>query len=50
MSTILLIIMILFLAGALSTWPYSANRCYGPSGGLNLVLVALVVLLSTGQM
>ncbi len=49
MSTILLVILILFLVGALPTWPYSANWGYGPSGGLSLVLVVLVVLLLTGR-
>jgi Protein of unknown function (DUF3309) len=49
MSTILLIILILFLVGALPTWPYSANWGYGPSGGLSLVLLVLVVLLLTGR-
>ena len=49
MSAILLIIMVLFLVGALPTWPYRANRWYGPSGGLNVVLVVLVVLLLTDQ-
>ena len=49
MSTIVLIILILFLVGALPTWPYSANWGYGPSGGLSLVLLVLVVLLLTGR-
>jgi len=49
MSTILLIILILFLVGALPTWPYSANWGYGPSGGLSLVLLVLVILLLTGR-
>ena len=49
MSTILLIILILFLVGALPTWPYSASWGYGPSGGVSLVLIVLVVLLLTGR-
>ena len=49
MSTLLLVILILFLVGALPTWPYSANWGYGPSGGLSLVLLVLVVLLLTGR-
>jgi len=49
MSTILLIILILFLVGALPAWPYSANWGYGPSGGVSLVLLILVVLLLTGR-
>jgi hypothetical protein len=49
MGTILLIILILFLVGALPTWPYSASWGYGPSGGVSLVLLVLVVLLLTGR-
>jgi hypothetical protein len=49
MSTILLIILVLFLVGALPTWPYSASWGYGPSGGVSLVLIVLVVLLLTGR-
>jgi hypothetical protein len=49
MGTILLIILILFLIGALPTWPYSSNWGYGPSGGLSVVLLVLVVLLVTGR-
>ena len=49
MGTILLVILILFLVGALPTWPYSASWGYGPSGGLSLVLLVLVVLLLTGR-
>jgi len=49
MGTILLIILILFLIGALPTWPYSASWGYGPSGGVSLVLLVLVVLLVTGR-
>jgi Protein of unknown function (DUF3309) len=49
MGSILLVILILFLIGALPTWPYSASWGYGPSGGLSLVLLVLVVLLVTGR-
>ncbi len=49
MSTILLIILILFLVGALPTWPYSASWGYGPSGGLGVILLVLVILVLTGQ-
>ena len=45
MGTILLIILILILIGALPTWPYSAGWGYYPSGGLGLVLVILLILL-----
>jgi Protein of unknown function (DUF3309) len=49
MSTVLLIILILFLVGALPAWPHSANWGYGPSGGVGVVLLILVVLLLTGR-
>lgn len=45
MFTILLIIMILLLLGALPTWPYSREWGYYPSGGLGLLLVILIVLM-----
>jgi hypothetical protein len=45
MQTILLIILVLLLLGALPTWPYSANWGYYPSGGLGLLVLVLVVLL-----
>jgi Protein of unknown function (DUF3309) len=48
MSTILLIILILLLVGALPTWPHSSRWGYGPSGGLGLVLVILLILLLLG--
>ena len=50
MSTILLIILILLLVGALPTWPYSSGWGYYPSGGLGLVVVILLVLVLTGRM
>ncbi|MEP6957767.1 MAG: DUF3309 family protein [Nitrospirota bacterium] len=50
MSTILLVILILLLVGALPTWPHSANWGYGPSGGLSLVVLVLVILLLTGRL
>ena len=49
MSTILLIVLILLLVGALPTWPHSSKWGYGPSGGLGLVLVILVILLLMGK-
>ena len=49
MSIIILVILILFLVGALPAWPHSANWGYGPSGGLGLVLLVVVVLLLTGR-
>jgi Protein of unknown function (DUF3309) len=50
MGTILLIILILLLVGALPTWPYSSGWGYYPSGGLGLVLIILVILLLTGRL
>lgn len=50
MSTILLVILILLLVGALPTWPHSANWGYGPSGGLSLVVLVVVILLLTGRL
>lgn len=49
-GTILLIILVLFLVGALPTWPHSANWGYYPSGGLGLVLLIVVVLLLLGRL
>ncbi|MGA9011439.1 MAG: DUF3309 family protein [Acetobacteraceae bacterium] len=49
MPTLLLIILIILLLGALPTWPYSAGWGYYPSGGLGLVLLILVVLLLMGR-
>ena len=45
MSTILLIILILLLIGALPTWPYSSDWGYYPSGTLGLLLLVVIVLL-----
>jgi len=50
MNTILLVVLILLLVGALPTWPYSASWGYYPSGGLGLVLLILVILLLTGRL
>ena len=49
MSTILLVILIILLLGALPTWPYSAGWGYYPSGGLGLVLLIIIVLLVLGR-
>ncbi len=49
MSTILLIILILLVIGALPTWPYSAGWGYYPSSGLGIVLVILIVLVLMGR-
>lgn len=50
MSTILLIVLVLLLVGALPTWPYSANLGYYPSGGLGLVAFVLVILVLMGHL
>nr|WP_225737478.1 DUF3309 family protein [Dyella acidiphila] len=49
MSTVLLIILILLLLGALPAWPYSRGWGYYPSGGLGLVVVILIILLLLGR-
>ena len=48
-GTILLIILILFLVGALPNWSHSASWGYGPSGAVGVVLVIVVVLLLLGR-
>ena len=50
MGTILLVILILILVGALPTWPHSKNWGYYPSGGLGLVVLILLVLLLMGRL
>jgi hypothetical protein len=50
MSTILLIVLVLLLLGALPAWPYSRGWGYYPSGGLGLVVVVLLVLLLAGRL
>ena len=49
LGTILLVILILMLLGMLPTWPHSRNWGYGPSGGLGLIVVILLVLLFMGR-
>ena len=48
--TVLLVVLILLLIGALPAWPFSANWGYYPSGGLGLVLLVLVVLFVLGKL
>ncbi len=48
-GTILLIVLILLLVGALPTWPYSSGWGYGPSGGLGLIVVIVVLLVVLGR-
>ena len=49
LGTILLIILILILIGALPAWPYSSGWGYGPSGLLGTVLVVLLILVLMGR-
>jgi len=48
--TVLIILAVLMLIGAIPTWPHSRNWGYGPSGGLGLVLLILLVLFLTGRL
>jgi hypothetical protein len=50
MGLVLLIIVLVLLFGGLPRWGYSRNWGYGPSGGLGLVLVILIVLMLAGQL
>jgi hypothetical protein len=49
LGTILIIVLILLLVGAFPTWPHSKNWGYGPSGGLGLIVVILLILVLTGR-
>jgi len=49
LSTILLIVLVLFLVGALPTWRHSSNWGYYPSGGLGVVLIVVIVLVLLGR-
>jgi hypothetical protein len=49
LGTILLVVLILALLGVIPTWPHSRNWGYGPSGGVGLIVIILVVLLLLGR-
>ncbi len=49
MATILIIVLILLLLGALPTWPHSSGWGYYPSGGLGLVLLIIVIFVLLGR-
>jgi hypothetical protein len=49
LGTILLIVLVLLLLGALPAWPYSTGWGYYPSGGLGIVLIVILVLVITGR-
>lgn len=48
LGTILLIVLILILVGAIPTWPHSRTWGYGPSGGLGLIVLILIILILMG--
>ena len=50
LGTILLIVLILMLIGAIPAWPHSKSWGYGPSGGLGLIVVIIIVLLLLGRL
>jgi len=50
MGTILLIILVLLLIGAIPSWPHSKGWGYGPSGGLGLIVIIVIILLVTGRL
>lgn len=49
-GTILLILLILLLLGAIPSWPHSRNWGYGPSGGIGLIVVILIILVLMGRL
>ena len=49
-GTILIVLLILILIGALPTWPYSSGWGYYPSGGLGLIVLIIVILLVSGRL
>jgi len=50
MGTILIILLVLILLGAIPTWNHSRSWGYGPSGGLGLVLIVLLILMFSGRL
>ncbi len=49
LGTILIIVLIILLIGAVPSWPHSRSWGYGPSGGLGLVVIVLIVLVLMGK-
>jgi hypothetical protein len=49
LSTILIVVLILLLIGALPTWPYSSGWGYYPGGGLGLILIVVILLAVSGR-
>ena len=50
MITVLIVLVVMMLLGAIPTWPHSRSWGYGPSGGLGLVVLILLILLLTGRL
>jgi hypothetical protein len=50
LGTILLIVLVLMLIGVFPAWPHSSGWGYGPSGGLGLLVLIIVILLITGRL
>ena len=50
MVTVLIVLAVLMLLGAIPTWPHSRNWGYGPSGGVGLILLILVILVLSGRL
>ena len=50
LSTLLVVILILMLIGAVPSWPHSRSWGYGPSGGLGLILLVVLILALTGRL
>lgn len=50
LGTILLVVLILMLIGAIPTWPHSRAWGYGPSGGLGLILIVVLILVLMGRL
>jgi hypothetical protein len=50
MGTIILIILILLLIGAIPAWPHSRNWGYGPSGLTGVIVIVLIIMLLTGRL
>jgi hypothetical protein len=50
LGTILLIVLVLMLIGAIPAWSHSSSWGYGPSGGLGLIVIILLILMLTGRL
>ena len=50
MGTVLLVILVLLILGVIPAWPHSRGWGYGPTGGLGLVLLIVLILVATGRL